>query len=41
MIDKIKESFYDIETPNELMDYMNRNIAYGWLDRQNNRHVIH
>lgn len=26
-VDKIKESFYDIETPNELMDYMNRNIV--------------
>lgn len=38
-VDKIKESFYAIETPNELMDYMNRNIAYGWLDNQNNRHV--
>lgn len=36
---KIKQSFYDIETPNQLMDYMNKNIVYGWLDNQNIGHV--
>lgn len=38
-VDKIKQSFYDIETDNELMDYMDKNIAYGWLDMQNNPHI--
>lgn len=38
-VDRIKESFDDVSTPDELMDYMNRYIVYGWLDNQGNRHV--
>lgn len=30
----IKEFFMDIETPYELMDYLDKNVVYGWLDRQ-------
>ena len=33
-VDDIKEFFMDIETPYELMDYLDKNVVYGWLDRQ-------
>lgn len=38
-VKSIKDSFYNVETPSELMDYMDKNITYGWLDKENNRHV--
>ena len=30
---------YDIQTPEELLEYMNENIRYGWLDDDNNEHI--
>ena len=30
---------YDVKTPEELLDYMNENIRYGWLDNENNEHI--
>jgi len=29
----------DIKTPNELLEYMNKNIRYGWLDENNQEHI--
>ena len=29
---------YDIKTPQELLDFMNKNIEYGWLDAKKNPH---
>lgn len=34
----IKKSFEDINTPEELMDYMNKEIIYGWIDELGNKH---
>lgn len=31
--------FNDIKNPRELMDFMNINIEYGWIDRFNNKHL--
>lgn len=31
--------FEDIKTPRGLMDYMNINIKYGWIDKQGNKHL--
>lgn len=36
-VDYIK-NFNTIQTPNELMDYMNLNIVYGWVDHYQNIH---
>ncbi len=30
---------FDIKTPQELLDYMNEEIRYGWLDNDNNEHI--
>ena len=30
---------YDLETPQELLEYMNDEIRYGWLDNNNNEHI--
>ena len=30
---------YDLKTPEELLDFMNDNIRYGWLDNENNEHI--
>lgn len=35
----IKNNFYDINTPEELLDYMTKNILYGWLDKNNNKYL--
>ncbi len=35
----VKNNFYDIKTDGELMDYMNKNIVYGWLDSNKNEHI--
>lgn len=35
----VKSHFYDIKTDGELMDYMNKNIVYGWLDSNKNEHI--
>ena len=29
----------DIKTPNDILDYMNENIKYGWLDINNEEHI--
>lgn len=31
--------FEDINNPDELMDYMDINIKYGWIDKYGNKHV--
>ena len=31
--------FEDIKTPRGLMDYMNINIKYGWIDKQGGKHL--
>ncbi len=38
-VENIKNNFYDVQTPKELMDYMNKNIIYGWLDKEKQKHV--
>lgn len=38
-VDKIKQNFSDINSPMELMDYMNKNIIYGWIDNLGEKHV--
>ena len=38
-VKNIKNNIYDIKTPHELMDYMNLNIIYGWVDKQKNEHI--
>ncbi len=30
---------YDIKSPEELLEFMNNNIRYGWLDNENNEHI--
>ena len=35
---KDQMSFYDIETPTRLMNFMNANIKYGWVDKQGDKH---
>lgn len=37
-INEIKDNFDDIDTPNELMDFMNKNINYGYVDDDGNKH---
>lgn len=37
-INEIKKFFDNIETANELMDFMNLNIGYGYLDDSGNKH---
>ena len=32
-------NFNEISTPEELMDYMNLNILYGWIDNENKEHI--
>jgi hypothetical protein len=39
LIDKAKEDYYSIKTPDELMKFMDRNILYGWVDNNGNRYV--
>ena len=29
----------EIKTPNDILDFMNENIEYGWLDIDNNEHI--
>ncbi len=31
--------FYNLKTPEELMDFMDINIEYGWLDKNKNKHI--
>lgn len=38
-VGEIKQNFDDINSPMELMDYMNINTIYGWIDNQGGRHV--
>ena len=33
-----KKKFLAIQTPNELMDFMNQNITYGWVDNEDKLH---
>lgn len=30
---------YDLKSPEELLEFMNENIRYGWLDDNNNEHI--
>lgn len=32
-------TFDDVKTPSELMDFMNINIEYGWVDNRGNKHI--
>ena len=34
----IKKNFYDIETPEELLDYLCLNMIYGYVDENGNKH---
>lgn len=36
---KDEMTFNDIKTANQLMDFMNINIEYGWIDKQGNKHI--
>lgn len=36
---KDEMTFDDVKTPNDLMDFMNINIEYGWIDKQGNKHI--
>lgn len=36
---KDEMTFDDVKTPNDLMDFMNINIEYGWVDKQGNKHI--
>ena len=36
---KDEMTFDDLKTPNDLMDFMNINIEYGWVDKQGNEHI--
>lgn len=36
---KDEMTFDDIKTANDLMDFMNINIEYGWVDKQGNKHI--
>lgn len=35
----VKTNFYAIKNDRELMDYFNKNIVYGWLDKHKQEHV--
>lgn len=35
----VKENFLEIKTDGELMDYMNKYILYGWLDKEKKEHI--
>lgn len=35
----VQSNFYDIKTDGELMDYMNKYILYGWLDKEKHSHI--
>lgn len=35
----VKENFYDIKNDGELMDYMNKYILYGWIDKEKQEHI--
>ncbi len=35
----IKTNFSDIKNQNELMNYMDMNISYGWIDKSGEKHV--
>lgn len=37
-VKQIKDNFDDINTPNELMDFMDKNIDYGYLDNEETKH---
>lgn len=36
---KDEMTFYDIKTTGALMDFMDINIEYGWIDKQKNSHI--
>ena len=36
---KDEMTFDDVKTANDLMDFMNINIEYGWVDKQGNKHI--
>lgn len=38
-VDEIKTDFGNITSPRELMDYMNKNTIYGWIDNRGEKHV--
>lgn len=38
-VDELVTDTDNIETPSELMDYMNKNIIYGWVDTENKQHI--
>ena len=35
----VVDNFYDIRTDFELMDYLNKHILYGWLDKDKKEHI--
>ncbi len=35
----VKDNFYAIKNDQELMDYMNKYILYGWLDEEHQQHI--
>lgn len=32
-------NFNELKTPEELMEYMDKNIKYGWIDNDGNKHI--
>ena len=37
-VSEIKNNFNDVTTARELMDFMNKEMVYGWLDKENKKH---
>jgi len=35
----VENHFFNTNMLEELMDFMNKNIVYGWIDNENNRHI--
>lgn len=36
---KVKDSVDDVNTTEELLNYMNKNILYGWIDKDKKQHI--
>ncbi len=34
------EEINNIKTPNDILEFMKKNIRYGWLDSDNNEHIM-
>ena len=39
LIERVKEEYNSIKTPEEILEFMNKNISYGWIDNEGGRHL--